>query len=254
MTSQPLASFTLPGKNYGYTGTPVDDLQSWENTLALGLLDESGSTGPFKRELELMVKAIVGGLAVCPKKDNIMYYHAHFDTTFREVHGWLPVLGIDLDVYDGCWAGGGQTALYDSVIKVIEFLQHYAEQQAAKRYICNGVVYILTDGRNFIKTPGHHASIPDVAESLQKALRSEILESLVTILIGINDDPATQADLKDFAANAGFTAYIPAAKADKHTLNKLAGVVSSCVISQSQKLGQGGPSDQIQSIASSLTF
>lgn len=244
-------SFMVPGKNYGYTGLPVGDLQSWENTLAVGLLDESGSTSPFKRDLELMVKSIVNGLLLSPRKDNILYYHAHFDTNFREVHGWLPVVQIDPDRYDGCWAGGGQTALYDSTEKVINFLLHYAQQQAAKRYICNGIIYMMTDGCDYITTPGHHLKPADVRNALQSAIRSESLESLVTILIGVNDSPQIQDDLQSYADDAGFTAYIPVAKADEKTLARLSGVVSSCVISQSQHIGSGGPSQQIKSL---LTF
>lgn len=49
----------IPGGNYGYTGAAVETLTSFENTLALTLFDESGSTRAFARQMELAVKQIV---------------------------------------------------------------------------------------------------------------------------------------------------------------------------------------------------
>lgn len=241
-------SFAVPGRNYGYTGIAIDDLQSWENTLALGLLDESGSTSPFKRQMEECVKAIVGSLQKHPRKDNLIYAHYHFDTDFREVHGWLPLDAIDLSKYDGCWAGGGQTALYDSTDRVINIVLDYAKRQAAKRYLCNGIIYTITDGADYIATPGNHLDQGDVKKTLASAITSEDLESLVTILIGVNPSPSVQAELEAYANNVGFTRYIPIEKADEKTLARVAGFVSQSVGHQSQALGQGGPSQQINSL------
>ena len=57
--STPLASFMVPGGNYGYTGAAIDTLQSFENTIALGLVDESGSTSSFAKQLEMCVCIIL---------------------------------------------------------------------------------------------------------------------------------------------------------------------------------------------------
>jgi hypothetical protein len=72
----------LPGGGYGYTGAPVDTLTSFENTIALGLLDESGSTGGFAKDMEKAVKAIIKSLRLSPRADNLIYRHCHFATGF----------------------------------------------------------------------------------------------------------------------------------------------------------------------------
>jgi hypothetical protein len=170
--------------------------------------------------------------------DNLMYRHCHFGTDFREVHGYLPLLAISEDQYDGCYSPGGQTHLYDNTDRVIVETTHYAEQQTAQKYLCNGFIYMLTDGCDY----GSTLKQTDVRTSLAKAIASEALESLITILIGVNDDDQIQKDLQAYAANAGFTQYIPLKDASAATLAKLAKFISKSVVAQSQAVGSGGPS------------
>ena len=233
-----MLSFMVPGTNYGYQGAKIDTLASFENTLAIGLLDESGSTTPFARQMEVCVKEIIKALRHSPKAANLIYAHYHFDTHFREVHGFKPLIECDEADYDGIWAGGGRTTLYDSEDKVINFLLDYALRQRQQHYTCNGIVYIITDGQDF----GSTLTQNNVKLSLAKAIANEDLESLVTILIGINDDPSVQADLRDHATRVGFTAYQSVEKADEQTLAQLAGFVSKSVAAQSKALGTNGPS------------
>lgn len=244
MDSQQLDTFAIPGSNYGYTGAKIDTLTSFQNTLALGLLDESGSTIPFARPMELMVKEIIKSLRHSPHADNLMYRHCHFATDFREHHGFVPLGQINEDQYDGCYKPNGRTSLYDSCHRVIRELLDYGEKQAEQRYQCNGIIYIITDGQDY----GSTLKVPDVKDALQKAIQSESLESLVTILIGVNPDPHVQADLQTFQQEAGFTRYIPLDDANEKTLAKLANFISQSISSQSQALGSGGPSQAIQSL------
>lgn len=239
--STPLASFMVPGGNYGYTGAAIDTLQSFENTIALGLVDESGSTSSFAKQLEACIKEIVQSLRDNPNADKLLYAHYHFDTNFREVHGFAELNGINPSDYDGSWAGGGRTTLYDSEIKVINFVGDYGKQMAAQRYLCNGIIYVLTDGMDWgsVLTPA------EVKAALAAVVSGEELESLMTILIGINDDQGVQDGLEAHANEVGFTQYIPAGKADKKTLSKIAGFVSQSISSQSQALGSGGPSQSL---------
>jgi uncharacterized protein YegL len=241
MNSQPLQSYLLPGGGYGYTAAPVETLTSFENTLALGLLDESGSTGSFARQMELCQKEIIKSLRHSPRADNLIYRHCHFGTNFREHHGWVPLGQISEDQYDGCYQPGGQTALYDSCDRVIREMLDYAQKQAAQKYLCNGIIYIMTDGRDLGSTLRER----DVKTALGTAIASEALESLITILIGVNDDASIQADLQKFAHNVGFTQYIPLKDASEKSLAKLANFISKSISAQSQALGTGGPSQSL---------
>jgi uncharacterized protein YegL len=239
--SQNMASFMVPGGGYGYTGMRVDAIQCPDNTVATGLLDESGSTTSFARPMELCVKEVIKSLRSSPRADNLLYRHTHFGSRFREIHGFKALPQINVDDYDGCYQPGGCTTLFDSEIKVIQSTRDYCAQQTKKKFMCNGFIYIITDGCDYgsVLTQGM------VREELAKAISSEDMESLMTILIGVNPDPKIQQGLADHAAFCGFTQYVPLDNADEKTLAKLADFVSRSLSSQSQSLGTGGPSQSL---------
>lgn len=241
-----LQSFAVPGGRYGYTAANVQTLTSFENTLAVGLYDESGSTSRFALPMEACAKAIVKSLRYSPRADNLIYRQCHFGTNFREHHGFTPLAQLNESNYDGCYQPGGTTHLYDSSDRVIAELIDYAKQQSLQRYTCNGIIYMITDGCDY----GSSLTQVSVMNRLAEAIACEELESLVTILIGVNDDPTIQADLKKYKEKAGFTSYVELKNADEKTLANLANFISHSISSQSQQLGSGGPSQ----IPGSLTF
>lgn len=237
-----MLSFMVPNTNFGYTGANVATLASFENTLTVGLFDESGSTTPFARQMELCIQEIIKGLRTSPRASNLMYAQYHFDTSFREFHGFKPLIECNEADYDGCWGGGGKTTFYDSLDKVLRFILDYARQQAAQHYVCNGILYVLTDGCDF----GSTLTQRDNKKTLAEILTAEELESLLTVMIGINPDPGVQKALEATAKEIGFSAYIPVEKADEKTLAKISGFVVSQSVSQSQHLGSGGPSQVLK--------
>lgn len=242
--SAALQNFAVPGTGYGYTATPIPSLTSFENTLATGLLDESGSTDSFARQMELSVKEIVKSLARSPRKDNLMYRHCHFATNFRQHHGYMPLVQINPDIYDGCYQPGGKTAYFDACDRVIREKVDYAEHHLSRNYMCNGLIYMITDGCDY----GSTLKEAEVTAALSKAIKSEALESLVTVLIGVNDNDAIQANLEAMQQRIGFTRYIPMTKADEASLARLVNFIVSASIHQSQALGTGGPSQHIPSL------
>lgn len=241
-TSQPIQSFMVPGGSYGYTGAAVNSLTSFENTIANALLDESGSTQTFARHMELCVKEVVKSLRASPRADNLIYRQCHFATNYREHHGFLPLAQINLDTYDGCYQPGGQTHLYDAEDRIIKEVLDYGKQQAAQKYLCNAVIYVLTDGEDYTSTLRPR----DVNATLAKAVADEDLESIMTFLIGVNPDDRIQTKLAAHAKEVGFTGYIPLDKADEKSLSKLANWLVSQSVAQSQALGTGGPSASLK--------
>jgi hypothetical protein len=237
-----LASYLIPGAKYGYTAAPPMKLAS-KNTLALSLMDESYSTKPFARQIELFCKELIKSLRNCDSADELVYMQTHFSTDFRDHHGFTPLMTLTEAMYDGCYNPGGQTHLYDNCVRCLDILTNYSKEQAKAKRLCNGFLYIVTDGRDY----GSSLTQSSVREALEKAIASETLESLVTILIGVNDDPDIQRDLKAFQEAVGFTFYQPIAKADATTMSHLTGWVSQQLVSQSQHLGTGGPSQVIAS-------
>ena len=244
MPSQALQSFMLPGGNFGYQGTNIDNLTSFENTIATGLVDESGSTKPWKRQLELCIKEIIRSLRHSPAADKLLYRHCHFSTDFREFHGFKPLGECHEDDYDGCWAGGGQTNLYGSESQILKATLDYAEQQAAKRYLVNAFAYVLTDGQHYLLGGQRHTQ-DEPRDDLAKLVSNESLESMMTILIGVNDDPGVRRDLEEHATYVGFTQFVPIEEANEKSLAKIANFISKSIQSQSQALGSGGPSQSL---------
>jgi len=73
-----------------------------------------------------------------------------------------------------------------------------------------------------------------------------VLESLITVLIGINvQDPEVSRALNDLKANGGFTQYVEAKDASPKTLARVAGFISKSISSQSQSIGSGAASQPI---------
>jgi uncharacterized protein YegL len=237
-----MASHMIPGGNYGYTGVKVDTLLSPDQTVVTGLLDESGSTTSFSKEMEACVKEIVKALRHSPRADNLVYRHSHFGSNFREIHGFKPLPQINENDYDGCYQPGGCTALYDSEIKVIQATRDYCRQLMQQKHMCNAFIFVITDGLEYggvIKKDEY------VRDEMAKAIASEDMESMVSILIGVNDDADVQRGLKEHSDKVGFTQYVPIKDANEKTLAKLASFISRSISSQSQALGQGGPSQPL---------
>ena len=89
-------------------------------------------------------------------------------------------------------------------------------------------------------------SAAQVKKAFAEAVTSEALESIVSILIGVNvNDSQVSAYLKSFHVDAGFTQYVEIDKADAKTLARLAEFVSRSISAQSQALGTGGGSQQL---------
>jgi len=85
-----------------------------------------------------------------------------------------------------------------------------------------------------------------VKEAFSKAVNSEALESIVSILIGVNvQDREVGRYLQKFQMEAGFTEYVELHRADAKTLARLAEFVSQSISAQSQALGTGGSSHSL---------
>jgi hypothetical protein len=233
-----MASHMIPGGNYGYTGIKVDMVLSPDNTVVSGLLDESGSTSPFASQMENCMKEIVKSLRHSPRADNLVFRLANFGSSFREVHGFRLLPQINEADYDGIYESGGMTALYDSEVKIIQATRDYCRQLMKEKHMCNAFLFIISDGEDNASSVNEDF----VRDELAKAVANEEMESCVSVLVGVNPDPGVQAGLEAHKNRVGFTQYIPIQDANEKTLARLANFISRSISSQSQALGQGGPS------------
>jgi hypothetical protein len=228
--------------NFHFSGTRIEDLGATEYTLVTVVGDRSGSTQAFQKDMENVLKEIVDACQKSPRADNLMLRLVTFDDQEQEVHGFKLLQDIHKGDYDGVMPPGGMTALFDAACNGIEATNAYGRKLLEQDFSVNGIVFVLTDGDDNRSTN----TASQVKKALEAAVSGENLESMVSILIGVNiQNPAYAAFLQKFHADAGFTQYVELKDATKNTLAKLAQFVSKSISSQSQALGTGGPSQSI---------
>lgn len=244
-TFDKLENNKVPGTHFGYTGTRLADLTgATEYTLVTIVLDESGSTGGFAQDMEKCIQEIVKACRFSPRADNLMLRILAFETHYREVHGFKLLANCNPSDYDGCYHPGNTTALFDSTYDGIIALKDYAKKLTDNDYLCNACLFVLTDGMD----NASKFTAKDIKDALAGCVKTETLESLVSVLIGVNiTEPIVANFLDAFNKEAGFTQYVKLEDASEKTLAKLAAFVSKSISSQSNALGSGGPS-------ASLTF
>lgn len=227
---------------YGFSATRIEDLGATEYTLVSIATDVSSSVDGFGTEMETCIKEIVKACAKSPRADNLMIRLSQFGSQVRESHGFKLLSAVNADDYNGILHIGGMTALYDAAENAIGSMSRYGQDLMKNDFNVNGIGIIITDGCENAST----LTLKDVVKSMKDAMKSESLESLVTILVGVNiQDQGVSDTLKQFQADAGITQYVELNNAKASTLAKLAAFVSKSISSQSQALGTGGPSQQL---------
>lgn len=229
----------LPQSHYGYSATRIEDLGATEYTVATIICDVSGSTAPFLADIEATVKRIVRACKFSPRADNLMVRLVEFDTTLRELHGFKLLESINENDYTGALQSGGATSLYDASVNAVAATTDFGEQLARNDFSANAIVFVLTDGDDNSST----WTKQDVRNALAQAVASEALESIVSILVGVNvQDARLSQFLMELYRDAGFTQYVEMADAKPETLARLADFVSKSIAAQSKSLGTGAGS------------
>lgn len=227
---------------FHFSAVNLNKLGASEYSLFGLAADCSSSVEPFAKEIEACVVETVKGCQRSPRADNMLVRYMTFATRPQEQHGFRPLNDCHPDSYKGSIQPGGTTALYDTSTDLIDSLAAYGKHLVQHDYTTNGIVVIITDGMDV----GSSLTAASVKDAIARAKMSESLESLVTILIGINVQDSRVSDfLKRFKDEAGIGQYIEAKDASEKTLAKVAGFISKSVSSQSQSLGTGGASQPI---------
>lgn len=121
-------------------------------------------------------------------------------------------------------------------------MNKYAEELSDLDFLTNGITYVITDGGENCSV----ATVKMIKDELRKSVTGEIMESHLSILIGIDTGcGGVKKALADFQNETGMDKFIWAGEATRGKLAKLAEFVSQSISSTSQALGTGGPSQQI---------
>ncbi len=237
------------GSGFTFAGTNIADLEAAEYTLVTIALDETGSISGYESQITDMLKAAIDACKRSPFSENLLIRVIRFGSQYRrgssdgvdELHGFKPLVAIDLADYPILRAGG-MTPLNDAVYSGVGAMNVYAKELVDLDFAVNGITFVITDG-------GENASVATaqmVQDELQRSVTGEIMESHYSVLIGIGTGSG-DADgvLQAFQADTGMDQFIWAGDANAGNLAKLAQFVSQSISSTSQALGTGGPSRQI---------
>lgn len=228
--------------HYGFSNININNLGADSYTLFGLILDKSGSVSVFAKTIEEAAKNVIRGCQNAPRADNMLVRMLCFNGKIDPIHDFKLLMDCAPDSYSDIIRAGGTTALYDASVDIIDSVANAGKDLLANDYKANGIVAIVTDGEDV----GSVHTAVSVKAALEKARRSECLESILTILIGVNiQDPTIGQKLKEFQAEAGIDQYIEIDKADPKTFAKVAGFIVASVSSQSQSLGTGSASKPI---------
>jgi len=234
--NQSMTQHTVAGSRYGFSATRIDGLGAAEWTLVAIACDVSGSVGGFERDMEAAVKAVVEASRLSPRADHLMLRLIAFDNSVREVHGFKPLADCRPADYDRALAIGGTTALFDAAHNTVAATVQYGAALSQRGMAVNAIIFVITDGDDNAST----VSAAAVKHAIAEAVRGEALESVQTLLVGVNvKGTGIGAYLMDFSAKAGFDHYLELADANPRTLAGLADFVSQSIAVQSMYLGTG---------------
>lgn len=232
----------LPNSHYGYSATRIEDLGATEYTIVTVACDVSGSTAGFTFDMESAITRIVQACKFSPRADNLLLRLVAFDDGLAELHGFKLLENCNLADYGGILRSGGSTALYDAAENAVSSIVSYGQKLAAGDFHANAILFVLTDGMD----NASKLTAKKVKKALSFAVTSEALESIVSILIGVNvQDAEVSRYLQQFHNEAGFTQYVELDQADAKTLAGLADFVSRSIYAQSQLLGAGSQSQPL---------
>jgi uncharacterized protein YegL len=228
--------------NFAFSATNINDLGADAYTLFGLILDKSGSVGGFENEIETCTQNVIKGCQNAPRADNMLVRTLTFDRNIDVVHDFKLLNDCAPNNYKGIITAGSTTSLYDASVNIVESVAAAGKDLMSKDYAVNGIVCIITDGEDV----GSKYTAASVRAAIEKAKRSECLESLLVILIGVNvKDARIGKFLQQFKDDAGIDQYIEVDKADPKTFAKIAGFIVQSVSSQSQSLGSGSASQTI---------
>lgn len=237
-----MESHSLGTSNYGFSAMGIDDLGATEYTLVTIAVDVSGSVSCFKTELETCLQQIILACQKSPRADNLLIRIISFNSDITEMHGFKELAACNVLDYKDVLYPGGVTSLFDASVNALEAINTYGGQLYGNDFDVNGIVIIITDGADNNSTNGT-AQVKAIIDGINQ---SEQLESMVSILVGVNvTDPDVKQYLDNFRTEVGFTQYENIDEADQSSLAKLAEFVSKSISSQSQALGTGGASVQL---------
>jgi len=242
-TDQNLEIIKIPGAgSFQFSAIRLEDLGATEYTLVTIVVDITGSVASFADDLLKMVKSVIEACKKSPRAENLLIRLVTFNyyNNIQEVHGFKLLSLIDLNSYKN-FICTGMTALFDASYESVGATLTFSKSLIDQDYNCNGCIYIITDGAD---NNSKVATKKMIKDKIIESMKSETIESLITVLIGINAAEC-KTELDEFKNQANLTQFVDVGEATPQKLAKLAAFVSKSISSTSQALGTGAPSQPL---------
>lgn len=254
--------------NFKFSGVNLATLGATEYTLVGIVTDNSGSVGAFAAEEIKAIKEIVLTCQQSPRADNLLLRITRFNHNLEEIHGFKALQDCNPADYDRALSPSGSTALYDAAVNAVESVAKQGKALMDSDFMANAIVFVITDGEDNASSQ----SAAGVQKAVQLAMKAENLESIITVLVGVNiRDLSMKRYLEAFAKDGGFTPiprkdpstgkqqvdsngarvfdpYFNVDTSDSQAFARFLGFVSQSISSQSQALGTGGPSQALPTV------
>lgn len=155
--------------------TPLDQLATNEVTLAMNILDMSGSMAPHAQKLiraynDDYLQALESSMAA----DDILVSTLVFSNTVKTLHGYLPLEDVPR-LNNKTYAPDYSTALYDAIASGMTNMILYAQQLRATGVSVRGILLVYTDGDD--NASNHRA------QDIQKAAADLLKQELYTLAL-----------------------------------------------------------------------
>lgn len=243
LMSDDMDNIQVPGMKgtYVFSAIKPENLGATEYTLVTIVCDVTGSVSGFENDLLNSIKSVVNACKKSPRAENLLIRFTIFNTNIDEKHGFKLLSLIDVNNDYKPLRPDGMTALFDATYEAISSSLQYSKTLIDQDFNCNGAIYIITDGDD---NSSRIADMKMIKDKLDESKKSEIIESLITILIGINAQECSNF-LSNFQKTSNLTQYVDVGDASPGKLAKLAAFVSKSISSQSQSLGSGTASQPL---------
>jgi hypothetical protein len=225
---------------FRFSGVKIEKLKATEYTLVTIAVDVTGSVSGFEDDLRQALVTTIQACQKTPLSDNLLVRVLQFSTKVgvEELHGFKPLAEINPETDYPAFAPDGLTPLYDAVFSAVGAINTYAQELAADGFLANGIVFIITDGDDNYST----ATPQMIKQEIKKARQREDLQSLLTILIGINAQEYSQ-ELKNFSQTAGLDRFIDVGDITAEKLAQITNFISRSIYGQSRALVTGKDQD-----------
>lgn len=154
----------------GPVGAPLAQLTSNDVTLAMNVIDVSGSMAPYAADLiRAYNEDYLDAMAASPVADDILLSTVLFNDSVSLLHGYVNLADAPR-LTARTYAPDGATALYDAVAGALTNMVLYAQQLRQSGISARGVLVVYSDGED----NASKQRAKDVRRAAQELLKQEI--------------------------------------------------------------------------------